>query len=157
MDTMDPATRVGNYQRLRLTLEYEFLRAARYGHPLSCVIVRVEPAKSGEGVAEPLLVEIVDRLKASLRGADLLFRFDAERFAVLLPETDGPGARSAVQRMILSLRTGEAIVASRRRLLLGAASYPQPAVATYDALVRGALSAADRAAARSETPFAASE
>jgi len=48
---------------------------------------------------EHLVARIAEAVRSSLRGADLLFRYDSDRFVALLTQTD-PGTADAIGRRI---------------------------------------------------------
>mgnify|MGYP005813040577 CR=1 FL=1 len=98
---VDPLTHAGTASQLRISLEYEFTRAVRYRHPLSCVVVAVADhveldASLAGMLPELVIVPLANMLKATIRTVDHLFRADTHAFAILLPETPHEGARIVV-------------------------------------------------------------
>ncbi len=123
-DTIDPLTRAGASQQMRITLDYEYTRAARYGNPLTCVVARIGNyrkivAASGREAGEGALVQLAGGLRQAIRGIDHLFRSDLDEFTILLPETPGEGAEVVLGR----IREQAA-----DRTLFGAALDPEPAL-----------------------------
>ncbi len=150
LDPKDALTKVGRYHQLRLSLEYEFVRAARYGHPLACVALSVDDLEDktisdGREAADRVLVELVQEITAGLRGADLLFRFSTDGLVLLLPETDAAGTEVVLQRIVEA--HGRASVSGgsppRARVVVGASVYPAPGIASQDSLLRAAHEAID--------------
>jgi diguanylate cyclase (GGDEF)-like protein len=129
LDIVDSLTGAGTTSQLHISLEYEFTRAVRYNHPLSCVVVRcVNYAQIATGLggsaAQSVLVELAGALRGCIRGVDHLFRSSSDEFTVLLPETDARGCRIVVDRL-------EATTA--RDDLFGAGVRPRPSIAVASA------------------------
>src|SRR5690606_15290382 len=85
---------------LGMSLEYELTRAERYGHPVTLVRLALEPAgpwPAELGVA--LRVALLEAARAHLRASDLVFTTGEREIALLLPETDEPGARLVAERI----------------------------------------------------------
>lgn len=122
--TVDPLTHAGTAQQLRITLDYEFTRAARYKNPLTCIIVRVANyvdivEHSGRDSGEGVLVQTAAGLRQAIRGIDHLFRSDVDEFTMLLPETNAKGAQVVLDR--ITEQAGD-------RSLFGPAIQPPPAL-----------------------------
>lgn len=103
-DGTDPITHAGGPARARITAEYEATRAVRFGHPLTCLILRVTNFEdivvgAGEETGHGLLIQLATGLRESIRGIDHLFRSDADEFTVLLPETTRDNARAVIDRL----------------------------------------------------------
>lgn len=103
-DSIDPLTRAGSREQLTVTLEYELTRAARYRHPLSCILVRVRNLEGiaragGEQAAEGVVVGLASGLRACIRAIDHLFRSGPGEFVAVLPETDAEGAETVLGRI----------------------------------------------------------
>ncbi|MFI5308674.1 MAG: GGDEF domain-containing protein, partial [Polyangiales bacterium] len=144
-DIADPATGAGTTSQLHISLEYEFTRAVRYGHPLSCVVARClnysQIASSlGGSSAQRVLVQLAAALRGCIRGVDHLFRSAPDEFTILLPETDARGCRIVVERLEAATARDELFDADvRPRPAIGVASacYPSRKVADGEALWRG--------------------
>jgi diguanylate cyclase (GGDEF)-like protein len=146
LDIADPLTGAGTTSQLHISLEYEFTRAVRYNHPLSCVVVRwlnhgQVATTLGGSSAQRVLVQIAGALRGCIRGVDHLFRSGTDEFTILLPETDTRGCRIVVDR--LEAMTGkdelfDADVRPRPAIAVAAACYPNRKVADGEALWRGA-------------------
>jgi diguanylate cyclase (GGDEF)-like protein len=79
-----------------------------------------------------------------LRAADIPCRYGGEEFCVLLPETDGNGARSIAERIrlaIASLRVEEGAGSLGTTVSIGVSCYPDH----YEGSVAGLLQKADQA------------
>lgn len=145
LDIVDPLTGAGTMSQLHISLEYEFTRAARYRHPLSCVVVRCVnyaqvASNLGGGSAQRVLVQLATELRACIRGVDHLFRTGPDEFTVLLPETDPRGCGIVVDR--LGAKTGRddlwpADVKPTPVIAVASACYPSREVPDGEALWRG--------------------
>ena len=111
-DQRDPVTGAGTPSQLLISLDYEHTRAERYGHPLTCMVVRVSntaaiAAASDDGTANRAMASIGSGLKGCIRAVDHLFRLRRDEFCILLPETDGTGAGHVLRRLEGQVQSGE--------------------------------------------------
>jgi diguanylate cyclase (GGDEF)-like protein len=110
----DPLTGVYNRRHFHERLEAEFAGARRYGHPLSVLLLDVDSlaavnTRSGRAAGDDVLKTIALLLQDSIRSPDVVARVGGDEFAVLLRETDLPGAQNLAERLrasIEKLRTG---------------------------------------------------
>jgi len=147
--TIDPLTRTGTSQQLTISLEYEFTRAVRYGHALTCMVVRLDNYQDivkamGQDAGDGTLVSMATGLRACIRGIDHLFRSDLHEFVILLPETDEAGA--AVVRARIEEREHDrslwgGAVEPKPRLRLGAACSNHAGASDGTGLLHAALGA----------------
>lgn len=84
-------------------LEEELDRGRRYGRPLSVMMVDVDGLKRINEETHRLfgsyvLREVGELLSKSLRRCDSVFRYEADEFVVILPETTPEGAMIAAER-----------------------------------------------------------
>ncbi|HEV3256884.1 MAG TPA: diguanylate cyclase [Gemmataceae bacterium] len=101
--TRDTLTMCLNRRAFFSHFESHYSGAARYGHPLSCVMVDVDHFKSindryGHGVGDQVLQQIAEVLKSMVRKSDLVCRYGGEEFCILLPHVDILEARQAAER-----------------------------------------------------------
>jgi two-component system, cell cycle response regulator len=144
LEIADPLTGTGTSSQLHISLEYEFTRAVRYRHPLSCVVVRcINYAQIstglGSGPAQRVLVQLAGALRSCIRGVDHLFRSGTDEFTILLPETDAHGCRIVVDRLDATIVRGELFAAYERLrplVVVASASYPTRKVDDGEALWR---------------------
>lgn len=123
----DPLTHAGGAAQLRITLDYEATRAVRYGHPLTCIVLRVMNfaaivERSGQSTGEGLLVQLAANLRNAIRAIDHLFRSDTDEFVILLPETAHADADAVVDRLRKDSRLAGAAIEPAPSLALGRAS-----------------------------------
>jgi diguanylate cyclase (GGDEF)-like protein len=89
---LDGMTQLNNHQRFQEILNREIGRAARYGSPLSIIMVDLDHFKSvndffGHQAGDHVLKCIAALLKKLLRDSDHIARYGGEEFAVILPMT----------------------------------------------------------------------
>lgn len=128
----DSLTGLFNRRHFDQCLTDEWLRAARYGHPISLIMLDIDHFKLcndqyGHSVGDQMLVKVASVLRESVRSTDVVARYGGDEFAILLPETDGDGARvvagkvrRAVQDALLLPANCE--LASSRNMWIGQTS-----------------------------------
>ena len=89
---------------LRQRMEEEIARSVRSGSPLSLLMIDVDEFKSvndtyGHVVGDHVLASIGEVLRHSGRTFDLVSRVGGDEFALLLPDTDVPGAVRVAERI----------------------------------------------------------
>ena len=151
----DSMTGLANYRAFRRQLHEESGRAARYGHPLSLLILDIDRFKRvndeyGHPAGDALLRHVGTVLQSHVRAIDFPARYGGEEFAVLCPETEIEAAlvlaerlRTAVEDSPCTLPTGETLritVSVGASVLSGGASSETELVAQAD----GALYEAKR-------------
>lgn len=103
LSTKDPLTGLANRTRALAELQIRFGLSVRYGRPLSVLMCDLDHFKRindthGHGAGDFVLQVFGERLRATLREADLAGRIGGEEFLVILPETDLNGARPFAER-----------------------------------------------------------
>lgn len=93
----DQLTGLANRRAIEERLAEEVLRARRYQRDLTVFLLDVDGLKRvnddhGHAAGDALLKEVARRLDAAVRLTDLAGRWGGDEFAVVCPETDGPGA-----------------------------------------------------------------
>jgi len=154
-DPLDALTRAGSAEQLRIALEYELTRAARYSHPLACVVVRIENfhdvvVQSGLDVGEGLVVQLANGVRACLRGVDQVFRSEAGELTAILPETSDEGAGVVFERVVRESRDSwlhGLVVTPAPDVRIGLQTYPSPDIASGAELYARARDATKRAPA----------
>lgn len=145
LDIVDPLTGAGTTSQLHISLEYEFTRAVRYRHPLSCVVVRCAnyapiALALGGASAQRVLIALATALRGCVRGVDHVFRSRPDEFTILLPETDTRGCRIVVDRMEAALSRADLFpddVQPRPVIPVAYACYPAQGAKDGEALWRG--------------------
>lgn len=100
----DPQTGMFHRPAFLALVERDWQRAGRYGGAVGLLLVEIDrlramTERAGPGVADHLLAGLGQQVLASLRGADLLARFDDAQLAVFLPQADATGALDVADRI----------------------------------------------------------
>ncbi|MDH4282302.1 MAG: response regulator [Myxococcales bacterium] len=143
-DQRDPVTGAGTPSQLLISLDYEHTRAERYGHPLSCIVVRLQnsneiAAENRGGNADQAMALIGGGLRACIRAVDQLFRLRRDEFCILLPETDDHGASYVLRRLKSQIESGElwgSAIAPRPAIQIAHTSTPEVSVKSGDDLLK---------------------
>jgi diguanylate cyclase (GGDEF)-like protein len=85
-------------------LDIEVRRCARYGRPMSLLLLDMDDFKAcndqgGHQAGDQALKEVVRILNSGVRSVDMVARYGGEEFVVVLPETDHEGALEAAERL----------------------------------------------------------
>ncbi len=108
MALTDELTGVGTRRFVLERLADEPNRARRYGRALSCALLdldglaRVNGAVGTDG-GDAVLRGAANAVRAQLRRSDVVGRLRDDELLVVLPETDGPGARVIAERLRLAV------------------------------------------------------
>ncbi len=108
LSKIDPLTGAMNRRQFVATFERELARSERHRHCLAIVIVDLDHFKNindrhGHLTGDAVLVAASAALAQELRAEDALARYGGEEFVLLLPATDGEGARAVAERCRLRL------------------------------------------------------
>ncbi len=100
----DELTGLYNHRFLQDKITEEFSRAARYHHPLSCLMIDIDFFKAindghGHPVGDRVLKELATFLVSQLRDADTVARYGGEEFVILLPHVGYEGAEALAERL----------------------------------------------------------
>ena len=129
----DGLTGLHNHRTFQARLDEQLRVAQRYGKKLSVVICDVDRFKSvndahGHPVGDLVLRGVARVLAGEARSTDLVSRYGGEEFALVMPETDGEGARVIAERMRTRLEEATFPTEAgplRVTLSLGIATYPE--------------------------------
>ena len=102
--TVDDLTGALNRRAFKSTVQAEYSRARRYGHPLGMVLMDVDHFKRindqfGHDTGDRVLQTLVEVCRRHLRESDVLGRWGGEEFGILLPETALATARQSAERI----------------------------------------------------------
>lgn len=133
LSCIDSLTGVANRRRFDRSLSQEWRRMAREQKPLSLIFCDVDRFKNyndkyGHPAGDRCLKQVAQTISTALkRPADLVARYGGEEFAVILPDTDAPGAIEVaknIQSQINSLKLarGDSSVGEYVTVSLGVAS-----------------------------------
>jgi diguanylate cyclase (GGDEF)-like protein len=115
---IDELTQISNRRSLIESLEAEFQRSRRFGHPFTLVFVDLDRFKRvndecGHGFGDFVLRRTVDLMRSVLRPADIIGRFGGEEFLIGLVMTDAANARKIAERIRDVIERGEYVLAGR--------------------------------------------
>jgi diguanylate cyclase (GGDEF)-like protein len=105
LSRMDPLTGLQNRREFDRVLQQEVDRASRYQRFVSLVMVDIDNFKAindqrGHPAGDWALQRVSELLRGDrLRGSDAAFRIGGEEFAIVLTETDKPGALIMAERL----------------------------------------------------------
>ena len=100
----DGLTKLYNSRHFYNNLQLEMERANRYHRSLALLMIDVDDFKKfndtyGHLVGDKVLAKTGEVIRNALREADTGYRYGGEEFAVILPETVGPGAVEVAERI----------------------------------------------------------
>lgn len=100
----DPLTGLANRRALRLALDRELARAARYGHPCAVLVLEIDRFKQindrfGHLQGDEALRKVAATLRSSCRATDVLSRFGGDEFVVVMPHTPMDEGRRVGERV----------------------------------------------------------
>ena len=128
-DLFDHETGVRSAVAWDEALGHEEARRARYGHPVTLVVVELDRLDAlarelGRENADRLIRPVAQALLVNARASDLIARLGHHRFGVILPETDEIRAINYVERVRLACDAWLDAAAVSVRLSIGWASAP---------------------------------
>jgi RNA polymerase sigma-B factor len=159
----DPATGLYTRSYFLARLEEELSRATRHHYPVAVMLMSLEYRSDSHGgwvpmTADERLEALGQAIRARVRRADLVARYDANQFALMLPHT-GSQAAAVCERLqgivqTMNASSGQELFPLRGTLTF--ASFPQDAGNFADLLVRvEAGHPPSQAAERKKEPIAA--
>jgi diguanylate cyclase (GGDEF)-like protein len=100
----DGLTGLYNYKYFQDSLESEILRAKRYNHYVSLLILDIDYFKNyndtyGHVRGDNILIALSKVLKSKTREVDIVARYGGEEFVIILPETEEKKAKSLANRI----------------------------------------------------------
>jgi diguanylate cyclase (GGDEF)-like protein len=106
LSSTDPLTGLRNRRALYERLEGEIARAARYGQPLSLLLIDVDGLKEindrdGHRAGDAALRDVAAAVRDGSRAADLGARWGGDEFALLAPSTSVEAASGLAERVRL--------------------------------------------------------
>ncbi len=102
--TTDGLTGLANHRTFQARLDEHLLAAARYGKRLSLILCDIDHFKTvndtyGHPAGDVVLKGVARALQREARATDLVARYGGEEFAIVMPETDAPGALVIAERI----------------------------------------------------------
>jgi len=100
----DGLTGLNNRKHFFELAEREVTRAARYGSPLTVLMIDLDHFKRvndtyGHDAGDAVLRHFSQLMSEAMRDADILGRYGGEEFIVLMPQTDASQGREAGERL----------------------------------------------------------
>lgn len=146
MAMTDVVSGLANRRAFDEALKTEILRAHRYRHPLSLIILDLDSFKEyndrwGHPAGDVRLREIADLLRLNVREPDVAARYGGEEFAIILPNTSKSGAVQLAERLRRSAEKyapqtdQEGSTVAGYTLSLGVATLPDDATTLEDLLL----------------------
>ncbi|MCL2203320.1 MAG: diguanylate cyclase [Defluviitaleaceae bacterium] len=116
----DALTNIGNRRYFNNLLEQEWERAKRQQHPISFIILDIDDFKKfndtfGHMNGDTALQRVADAVRAVVvRATDKIARWGGEEFAVILPDTALPGAKTVAQSILTAIRDTDIVLDNKQ-------------------------------------------
>jgi two-component system cell cycle response regulator len=104
MATTDGLTGLLNHRAFQSRADGALAQARRYGRSCAVLLADIDHFKSvndtyGHPVGDQVLKGVAQILREKARDTDVVARYGGEEFAIIMPETDGKGARVIAERI----------------------------------------------------------
>jgi len=104
MAVTDGLTGLFNHRFIFERLEEETAKVARYGRPLSIIMLDIDNFKAvndtfGHRAGDDVILSVAHAIMACIRKTDVAGRYGGEEFLVLLPETDLASAKVVAEKI----------------------------------------------------------
>lgn len=133
--TIDNITGIANENLFTQRLNEEFCRAQRYRKDISLILMDLDHFSAinetyGENIGNKILKEVGKMFRSATRIHDLVARFGADSFAMLLPETPYSGAVVAANKLKASLSQTKVRAGDQTIMLTGSFGLSSSSAAT---------------------------
>ncbi len=113
----DELTRLLNRREFQRILEEEWDRSVRFQRPFSLVMVDIDHFKlindtHGHQIGDEVLRHVASLLAGQVRNVDRVTRYGGEEFALIMVETDRPGAIESIKRLGVLLAETPCVISS---------------------------------------------
>lgn len=141
----DPLTGLINRRRFQEELEHHITYAQRYQHQGALLFLDLDQFKCindsfGHQQGDEFLIQVAQRLNASLRQSDLLGRLGGDEFGILLPQANVEQAQRVAESLLAQLKDAELQVLSdqhaRASASIGIAMFPDHGLTPGDLLAK---------------------
>jgi diguanylate cyclase (GGDEF)-like protein len=142
-------SRVSQFEFFKAFLAVEIKRARRYGFPLSLMLACLDQtdeieARHGSVVLRQLLAGLARAVRRSIRDIDIPVTLRDDTILVLMPHTDGEGAKAMAERVRLRIRRSvyrEGEVVIRPTISIGATTHLRDKDRSFSQVMRRASQA----------------
>jgi diguanylate cyclase (GGDEF)-like protein len=138
----DGLTGLHNYRYFKKRLPAEVVRAQRYKHPISLILLDVDHFKNyndtlGHPAGDRALKKIAQLILSSIRKSDIAVRYGGEEFCIILPEVEKEGAFIFAERLRGLIEGhefpgGDSQPGGRLTVSMGISSFPQDTIVMQD-------------------------
>jgi diguanylate cyclase (GGDEF)-like protein len=138
----DGLTGLHNYRYFKKRLSAEVVRAQRYKHPISLILLDVDHFKNyndtlGHPAGDRALKKIAQLIQSSIRKSDIAVRYGGEEFCIILPEVEKEGAFAFAERLRGLIEAqefpgGDSQPGGRLTASMGVSSFPQDTIVMQD-------------------------
>jgi diguanylate cyclase (GGDEF)-like protein len=135
MANRDALTGLHNHRFFREALDKEIARSERHDRQFSLIFLDIDHFKNfndthGHLAGDELLKKLADLLRSNSRATTVVVRYGGEEFVLLVPETDGEGARVLAEKLRCAVAEyafpgRESQPDGRLTMSLGVATFPQ--------------------------------
>ncbi len=145
-ETHDPLTGLFNFRHLRERAAFELAGAERHGRKVTFVMLDLDGfgavnKRAGRAAGDEVLCHWAAALTAQLRGCDLVCRYGADEFLLVLPETAEQEADAALARVLGSTQQLAAEAGGERLALsasAGVTTYPDDGKSVEELVAKAA-------------------
>ncbi|MGE7622226.1 diguanylate cyclase domain-containing protein [Viridibacillus sp. NPDC096237] len=107
---VDVETGFDNNYRMGIAIKEEMMRVDRYGKSFTLILLQIDHLKDfnrlyGDKETKHLLQELAQTMDKAMRLTDKKFRYDTDRFAILLTETGGNSIDLVIDKLASKIKT----------------------------------------------------
>ncbi len=138
--TRDPLTGLLNRRSLLEHLEHAIARAGRHKNGMAVLFLDMDRFKTindtlGHDVGDALLIQVAERISASVRESDVVARLGGDEFVILMEDLSAYPSAGEVAKKIIQANTPECRIGShclRTSVSIGISLFPQDGTTVHD-------------------------